>query len=241
MILLDQPLIRPALVLAGSALSLITGLLLIMGHPTPAVVRTEAVTSEPVTPGSAGPSRPDLGTTAGPPKPARPSGRTEPRRAPASIPPPSKEDPRPERVRIAGLGETLPIRPVGVAEDGSMELPDDPAELGWYRFGPAPGADRGSAVLAGHVDSREYGIGPLAGLHRAEAGDVITVITTAGPIDYTIDRLRYERRSRLPIKDLFDRSGAPRLVIITCGGPYTPGQGYRDNLIVTATPVRTGK
>ena len=39
-----------------------------------------------------------------------------------------------------------------------MDLPEDVDRVGWYRFGPAPGAD-GSAVLAGHVDDAEQGLG----------------------------------------------------------------------------------
>ena len=33
---------------------------------------------------------------------------------------------------------------------GAMEVPDDPADAGWYRLGPPPGA-LGPAVIAGHV------------------------------------------------------------------------------------------
>ncbi len=233
----DQRLIRPALVLAGSVLSLLTGLLLIVGHQTPAVVRTGETPAAAVTPDAAGPSSPTPAATAGPRGPSRSPRTPAVPRSRASISPPEKGNPRPVRIRLDPLGVTLPIQPVGVTGDGAMELPDDPGELGWYRFGPEPGAGRGSAVLAGHVDSREYGIGPLAELDRLRPGDVITVITAAGSIEFTIERLRYERRSRFPAEELFDRTGPSRLVIITCGGPYTPGRGYRDNLIVTATPA----
>ncbi|HAS13191.1 MAG TPA: hypothetical protein DCS55_22175, partial [Acidimicrobiaceae bacterium] len=42
-----------------------------------------------------------------------------------------------------------PVEPVGVEPNGEMEIP--PAEeVGWYRFGAAPG-ESGSAVLAAHI------------------------------------------------------------------------------------------
>ena len=57
----------------------------------------------------------------------------------------------PTRVRVPALGLDAVVRPVGVDGGRQMRLPDDPRVLGWYRFGPGPG-DRGSVVLAGHVD-----------------------------------------------------------------------------------------
>ncbi len=241
MILPHRSPIRPAVLLAGSVLALLTGLIMVTQQP-PAAVRT-ALTPGSSEPRSARPSRPDPSTAAGsarsPAPTSEPTGKAVPRGSASIIPPEPR--PRPERFKINTLGLSLPIRPVGVDGDGSMELPDDPRELGWYRHGPEPGAAQGSAVLAGHVDSREYGIGPLADLDRLRAGDALTVITAAGSTGFTIDRIRYEPQTRLPVRELFDRTGRHRLVIITCGGPYTPGQGYRDNLIVIAMPDRPAR
>lgn len=39
----------------------------------------------------------------------------------------------------------------------------------------------------------------------------------------------------LPLADLFVRDGPPRLILISCGGPYDKRQGgYLDNVVVTA-------
>jgi hypothetical protein len=47
-------------------------------------------------------------------------------------------------------------------------------------------------------------------------------------------------KQRLPVERLFARDGAPRLVLITCGGPFVPElSSYRDNLVVVAVPVET--
>jgi hypothetical protein len=77
--------------------------------------------------------------------------------------PATTEVPAPVRLTVPALGVDAPLDPVGVAPDGQMALPDDVDRVGWYRFGPAPGA-AGSAVLAGHVDDAEQGLGALAAL-----------------------------------------------------------------------------
>jgi hypothetical protein len=46
------------------------------------------------------------------------------------------------------------------------------------------------------------------------------------------------RRRSTPLDQLFRREGAATLALITCGGRYDRGLGYRDNVIVTAAPER---
>jgi hypothetical protein len=131
------------------------------------------------------------------------------------------------------------IRPVGVAQDGQMQLPPDPRVLGWYRFGPGPGSGSGSAVLAGHLDSRRLGLGPLVRLRDVEVGDPVRVRLGDGTTRrYRVsDVTRYDRQA-LP-NELFSRSGPERLRLITCGGAYdAESGGYQQNLVVTATPSR---
>jgi sortase (surface protein transpeptidase) len=109
--------------------------------------------------------------------------------------------------------------------------------VGWYRFGPAPG-DPGSVVLAGHVDSRRYGVGPLARLDGVGAGDRVVVGLASGVRrTYRVDSVeRFDRRA-LPA-EVFARTGPERLRIVTCTGPYLEDAGgYQQNLVVTALPV----
>jgi sortase (surface protein transpeptidase) len=118
-----------------------------------------------------------------------------------------------------------------------MALPADPEVLGWYRFGPAPGAGTGSVVLAGHLDSERYGLGPLVGLREVEVGDRLRVTRADGTARRyaVVDVRRYDRQA-LP-EELFARTGPERLRIITCGGEYLPDAGgYQQNLVVTAVP-----
>jgi hypothetical protein len=162
------------------------------------------------------------------------------RRSPA-VPTPVEEPLRirPVRITVDAVDIDSSVRPVGVAKDGQMELPPDPRVLGWYRFGPAPGAATvGSAVLAGHLDSKRYGLGPLVRLREVEPGDLVEVTSSDGSTTtYRVEGVTRFDQQALPA-ELFARSGEPRLRLITCGGDYdVDAGGYQQNLVVTAVPV----
>jgi sortase (surface protein transpeptidase) len=146
---------------------------------------------------------------------------------------------RPTRLQLPAAGIDVPVLAVGVANDGQMALPPNPSTIGWYEFGPSPQDSKGSVVLGGHIDSKQYGVGPLARLRKAEPGDAVTVRSSDGSLTtYRVQTVRDIRKSRLALGQVFDRDGKAQLRIITCGGPYDrDGGGYRDNLVVTAVPA----
>ena len=171
--------------------------------------------------------------------PPAPTGSTTPRAAPVTEAPISAT-PRPVLVEVPRLGVRATVQPVGVTADGAMRIPRDARRVGWYRFGPAPGAPEGSAVLAGHVDSRAQGRGVFFRLATVEVGDTVRVTQAGGEVlGYRVVARESIRKQRLPADELFARDGSPRLTLITCSGPYVAELGgYQDNLVVTATPVR---
>jgi hypothetical protein len=79
----------------------------------------------------------------------------------------------------------------------------------------------------------------LVQLRRAVPGTRIEVVTAAGRrLAFRVTGRQEVVRSKLP-DALFDRDGAARLVLITCGGPYDRARwgGYRDNVVVLARPA----
>lgn len=172
--------------------------------------------------------------------PAPPTRPAAPGPVPArdAAPAVAQQLPAPARLAVPALGVDAPVEPVGVRDDGQMELPDDVDLVGWYRFGARPGA-AGSAVLAGHVDDAVQGLGALAPLRNAEPGaEVLVTDTTGVATRWRIVTRQVLDKQALPVDRLFARSGPPRLALITCGGPFLPDVGgYRDNVVVLAEPV----
>lgn len=139
-------------------------------------------------------------------------------------------------------GRRAPVVAADTAADGVLAVPEDPAVIGWWTGGARIGDPYGSTVLAGHVDSRGYGVGVLAELGRAAVGDRVAVTAgTAGTArqDYRVVSVEQVPKARLAADTaVFDQSGAPRLVLITCGGRFDPAaRAYEDNLVVIAEPV----
>ncbi len=144
----------------------------------------------------------------------------------------------PVRLRVESVGLDAPLDATGVRDDGLMEIPDDGDRAGWYRYGATPGSDVGSAVLAGHVDTAE-GLGAMAALREVSLGALVEVEMSDGSLlTYEVQGRETVAKDDLPSDDIFDRGGAERLTLITCGGPWRASESsYRDNVVVVATPV----
>jgi len=135
-------------------------------------------------------------------------------------------------------GVVAPVAPATTAPGGSLTLPEEPTTVGWRSPGALPGSGSGSVVLAGHVDSRVAGLGTFAVLHELGVGERITLRDNDGrDIIYDVVARREYHKAELP-PDLFTRTGAARLVLITCGGRFDPAaRRYDDNVVVFATPT----
>ena len=158
----------------------------------------------------------------------------EPRPVPVPI-----ETADPVRIKIPALDVTANVIPVGVDKANAMEIPEDIMEVGWYRFGPAPGSSAGSAVLVAHRDGRIQGRGVFYSLGALNVDDPIIVTDDAGKrMEYRVVARESIPKKKLPIKEVFSAEGAPRLTLITCGGYYDRDNGgYQDNVVVTAVPA----
>ena len=144
----------------------------------------------------------------------------------------------PTSITIASIRVRMPVLGVGVASDGQMALPPNPADVGWYRYGPRPGDSAGATVLAAHIDAPGYGIGPLARLGELRQGDVITVVSGGTSRRYVVSSTRQLEKTSLDLASLFARSGPARLHLITCGGDFDRAKRhYEQNVVVLAFPA----
>jgi hypothetical protein len=148
---------------------------------------------------------------------------------------------RPAMLALPSVDVTAPVIAVGVSE-GDLQVPDDPGQVGWWVSSAEAGADTGSVIMDGHVDTASGGPGALyrMGIGKLHLGDRVIVTTMLGRnVSYRIyAQSVYVKAAGLPA-DIFAASQEPRLVLITCGGAFdSDGKSYVDNVVVYARPTQ---
>lgn len=157
------------------------------------------------------------------------TGRAATPRRPTAVPP--------GQVSFIEAGVVADVVPVGVLASGALQIPHDPAQVGWWAAGAMPGQAEGSIVLAGHMDGLSHG-GAMSVLLDVEPGDSVALEDRHGETR----RYRVASRDTQPRESidpaLFTTGGPHRLVLITCGGTYDEQAGqYTDNIVVIAEPL----
>ena len=77
-----------------------------------------------------------------------------------------------------------------------------------------------------------------ARLGELAPGDEVVVTTDDEEVRYVIERVDSYPKTVIDLDAVFDRTGSPRLHLVTCGGEWDPAAGsYEDNVIAVA--VRT--
>ena len=137
-------------------------------------------------------------------------------------------------VSIPRIGVRSTLVGLGLAADGAMEVPGDPARAGWFTRGPAPGA-LGPAVIAGHV-SWNGTPGVFYRLGKLRRGDRIVVTREDGTAAvFVVDRVARYAKARFPVRTVYGAIDHAGLRLITCGGPYDSSRfRYPDNVVVFA-------
>ncbi|GAA4604006.1 hypothetical protein BJY16_004826 [Actinoplanes octamycinicus] len=141
----------------------------------------------------------------------------------------------PTRLEIPALRVTAPVTELGLAPDGTMQVPADARTVGWFSGAPAPGS-LGPAVLAGHVDYRGRA-GSFARLPELRPGDPVRVSRRDGTVAvFAVDRIgRYPKRA-FPTEAVYGPIDHAGLRLVTCGGDFDRETGhYVDNVVVFAS------
>jgi len=170
------------------------------------------------------------------PLPARPApipaptGRTV---APASVAT-GQQAARPVSLSIPSIGVRTRLIHLGVNRDGTLQVPSSTAVAGWYTGSPRPGMV-GSAIIAGHVDSRT-GPGIFFWLRTLRPGDRIYVGRADGTMAvFTVNRIRKFAKDQFPTAEVYGPVPDAELRLITCGGVFDRSLGrYLSNVVVFA-------
>lgn len=166
-------------------------------------------------------------TTAAPPTTAPPpTGGSRPERTAAAAP---------DRVTIASVGVDSALLPLGLNEDGSVEVPpaDKGMTAGWYTGAAVPG-EPGAAVIIGHNDTR-FGRAVFHDLRKIRKGADIAVHNSRGKtVHFTVTGTETVSKKAFPTQKVYGATNARVLRLITCDGAFD-AQGHPvDNLIVYA-------
>lgn len=132
---------------------------------------------------------------------------------------------------------------LGLNPDRTLQVPPpNHADLaGWYD-GSVPPGDRGSAVIAGHVDS-DAGPAVFYNLSVLEPGDTVRVQRSdRRTATFRVDRIASFRKSSFPTRMVYGQVKYAGLRLITCGGSYIKSAGgYQSNTVVFASLVHLSK
>jgi LPXTG-site transpeptidase (sortase) family protein len=138
----------------------------------------------------------------------------------------------PLRISIPALGVDAAVIDVGIAKSGHMAVPQSFTEVGWYRYGPAPG-ELGSAVMAGHVDN---GLGLKAVFARLDelniGNDIYVTMSDGRKLHFVVSDIEVYAYQSVPSSVVFGQQDTARLNLITCEGAWVQGDKTYDHRVV---------
>lgn len=143
------------------------------------------------------------------------------------------------RLRIPAIGVNAPIESVGVQPDGAMETPRQSPwnDVGWYSGGPRPG-ERGSAVIAGHLDRPGGNPAVFWRLGDLHIGDTILVVDAHGKtLRFQVTALRFYSPQDAPIQAIFGNTAGRFLNLTTCAGDWIATQHQTALRLVVYTSL----
>lgn len=143
----------------------------------------------------------------------------------------------PETIKIDGIGVKADVELVGRTDSGKMDVPKDYRNAGWYQQGAKPG-EKGSAVIAGHVNSPK-GKGPFWDLHKLKVGDEVKVSDDNGEtrVFEVVDKKSYDL-GEAPLDQIFGYTPRKMLNLITCTGKYNYDKGTHEQRLVVYTELK---
>jgi LPXTG-site transpeptidase (sortase) family protein len=131
----------------------------------------------------------------------------------------------------------------GLTPDGTMEIPTNIVDAGWYTGSPRPG-EKGVAIITGHVAQIRKSVvtkpGVFYNLNELRPGDKLYVLNDKGE---TITFVVRESRLYDPTADATDvftsNDNGAHLNIITCEGTWNQDQlSYSQRLVIFADAVQ---
>jgi len=147
----------------------------------------------------------------------------------------------PVSLSIPAIGLKVSLSQLGLNRNGTIQVPTDFQQPGWYRFGPSPG-QLGSAVILGHVDSYR-GPAVFYRLRDLQPGDAVAVALADGvTAHFVVRQVAMYLKAHFPTVQVYAPHGYSELQLVTCGGVFDPLAGsYLSNIVVYTNLVAASR
>jgi sortase (surface protein transpeptidase) len=149
----------------------------------------------------------------------------------------------PTTIEIPSIDVRAAIGSVGLAPDGSIEVPEPGPRYGdaaWYRYSPTPG-ERGPSVVEGHLDTADGSPSVFYRLAELAPGSQVRIGRTDGStLTFTVTEVARFTKATFPTHAVYGDLDHSGLRLLTCGGPLDADGQYRDNVVVFATLTGSG-
>jgi hypothetical protein len=140
----------------------------------------------------------------------------------------------PVSIGLPTIGTGAQIVELGRNADGTVEVPVEPLQTGWYRYSPTPGA-LGPAVILGHVDDDRTGPAVFYRLAELAPGDPIHITRSDGStVTFAVDEVREVPKDPFPTADVYGNTDHAALRLISCANWDHDARTYRSNTVVFA-------
>ena len=125
------------------------------------------------------------------------------------------------------------VQEVGVEEDGTLSVPSNWQDAGWY-INSAKSGEIGNVIIDGHYDTNTGSPAAFWNLKNLKIGDTVIVTDGLGrDFSYRVSEIFYVAINDPDRLDIFASADKPILTLITCGGLWLPGKGtYSSRLVI---------
>lgn len=136
------------------------------------------------------------------------------------------------RLKVPSINVDANIIDVGLTSGGAMDVPKFAKDVGLYTSGVYPG-QKGSAVIAGHVSSRDGSDAAFQNLYKLRSGDKIYIEKDNGTaIKFVVQKSQVYGINDRP-NEVFNKKDGTYLNLITCNGQWDRlRQTYNKRLVV---------
>ena len=137
------------------------------------------------------------------------------------------------------IGVSVPLSVLTLNKNGTVNVPTNYSEPGWYSGDRSPGQE-GSAVILGHVDGDK---GPAVFYHldKLKLGNRVDVTLADGrTLQFAVIGERMYKKTNFPDKLVYGARKYPGLQLVTCGGIFDPSTGhYLSNVVVFTALIKS--